>query len=56
MLAHLRGPVDGDVGDQSLCRLLANPVGNALVEGGVDRDVLGERVGHGLALCVLDPK
>src|SRR4051794_6950717 len=41
------GPLEGDVGDQALGRLVPEPGTDAGVEGSVDRDVLGEHVGHG---------
>src|ERR1700730_3036740 len=41
------GTLEGDVGDESLRWLVADAIGDALVEGGVDGNVLGECVGHG---------
>jgi hypothetical protein len=40
------GSFDGDVGDETLRRIVTESIGDALVEGGVDRNVLGECVGH----------
>jgi hypothetical protein len=40
------GSFDGDMADETLRRIVTEAIGDALIEGGVDRNVLGESVGH----------
>jgi len=47
------GSLDGKVGDEPLWCLITHGVGDALVERRVERNVLGERVGHAGGLLAL---
>lgn len=48
------GSLDRQVDDEALRCLRAEAIEDPLVDGGIDRDLLGERVGHGSSK--LDPR